>query len=74
MNKIRVITQFFDTYKTPEDVDNLLKKVSFQLIHKFTQKIQENDKNIMTEYNDKLYKMLEKNEELKKKWRKENKH
>ena len=55
MNKIRVITEFCDTYKTPEDVDNLLKKVSFQLIHKFTQKIQENDKNIMTEYNDKLY-------------------
>ena len=48
MNKIRVITEFCDTYKTPEDVDNLLKKVSFQLIHKFTQKIQENDKNIMT--------------------------
>ena len=55
MNKIRVITEFCNTYKTPEDVDNLLKKVSFQLIHKFTQKIQENDKNIMTEYNDKLY-------------------
>ena len=55
MNKIRVITEFCDSYKTPEDVDNLLKKVSFQLIHKFTQKIQENDKNIMTEYNDKLY-------------------
>ena len=55
MNKIRVITEFCDSYKTPEDVDNLLKKVSFQLIHKFTQKIQENDKKIMTEYNDKLY-------------------
>jgi len=38
MNKIRVITEFCDSYKTPEDVDNLLKKVSFQLIHKFTQK------------------------------------
>ena len=98
MNKIRVITEFCDTYKTPEDVDNLLKKVSFQLIHKFTQKIQENDKNIMTEYNDKLYQnildinkcindwmgiynqfqerieMFEKNEDLKKKWRKEKKH
>ena len=98
MNKIRVITEFCDTYKTPEDVDNLLKKVSFQLIHKFTQKIQENDKNIMTEYNDKLYQnildinkcindwvsiynqfqerieMFEKNEELKKKWKKDKKH
>ena len=55
MNKIRVITEFCDSYKNPEDVANLLKKVSFQLIHKFTQKIQENDKNIMTEYNEKLY-------------------
>ena len=98
MNRIRVITEFCDSYKTPEDVDNLLKKVSFQLIHKFTQKIQENDKNIMTEYNDKLYQnildinkcindwtgiynqfqerieMFEKDEELKKKWKKDKKH
>ena len=44
MNKIRVITEYCETYKTSEDVANLLKKVSFQLIHKFTQKIEENDK------------------------------
>ena len=55
MNKIRVITEYCETYKTPEDVANLLKKVSFQLIHKFTQKIEENDKNIMSEYSEKLH-------------------
>ena len=58
MDKIRVITQYCETYKTPEDVANLLKKVSFQLIHKFTQKIEENDKNIVTEYSDKLHKNI----------------
>ena len=55
MHKIRVITEYCESFDTPEKVADLIKKVSFQLIHKFTAKIEENIKNIKTEYNPKLH-------------------
>ena len=68
MNRIRVITEFCETYKSAEDVANLLKKVSFQFIHKFIV----NWKGIYEQFKERIA-MFEKCEELKKKWKFEKK-
>ncbi|MCQ2815651.1 MAG: hypothetical protein MJ252_00145 [archaeon] len=56
MSKIRVITEMSDCYTEPSQLAELLKKVSFQLIHKFTAKIQEHIENIDKQYSPELHK------------------
>jgi dynein heavy chain len=55
LNKIRIITEKTNLFPKSEHVAELLKKVSNQLLHKFTEMVVKNTKNIKTEYSDQLY-------------------
>lgn len=55
MDKIRVISGYCNSYDSSEKVAELIKKVSNQLLHKFTEKINENIKNIVEVYSEELH-------------------
>lgn len=55
MNKVRVIIEFCSYYNTVEKLSELLKKISIQLMHSFTNRIKENMINIKESYSKTLH-------------------
>ena len=58
MYKIRIITEYCESFDTAEKIADLLKKVSFQLIHKFVSKIKKHIPYIKQVYSADLHKNI----------------